>query len=71
MAVVSIHETNGDLVEILKARCEKSCAERDAALDALVGLVRYVRGLNGWMERDDQERLRRAEAVLAENGRGL
>lgn len=71
MAVAAIHETNGDLVEILKARCEKSCAERDAALDALLELVRYVRGLDGFMAHGDQLKVRTAEAVLVENGRAL
>lgn len=71
MAVATSHETNGDLVEILKARCETNAAQRDAALDALLELVRYVRRIGGFMQHEDQCKLRTAEAVLAENGRAL
>jgi len=44
-------------------------AKLDDALSALSDLVRYVRNVDGWMEHEDQLVLRRAEAVLAENGR--
>jgi hypothetical protein len=50
---------------------ESIAAARDAALDMLAELTRYVRRIGGYMSETDQQIYRRAQAMLVENGRKI
>lgn len=58
-----------EIIDVLKRRCEMNAAQRDAAVEALAELVRYVRRVGGYMTHEDQALLWQAEAVIAEAGR--
>lgn len=70
MAVLTFAEADHDLVEIMKARCEQSCAERDAALDALACVLAHFPELGAMFSSHEQQRaLADARALLVESGR--
>lgn len=54
----------------LRARCEKSAAERDAAVGLVRLLLSFVETVGGYMTHDEQEVVRDARAFLAEHGGG-
>ena len=56
---------------VMRERCEKSTAERDAALTLLGELVAHVTRVGGYTTPDVQATLRTAKALLAEHGRSM
>jgi hypothetical protein len=58
-------------IERLELELSIAQARREAALDALASLVRYVRQVGGFMEHLDQLALRHAEALVVESGRSV
>lgn len=66
-----VDSSDGLLRVAAEAREEITRCQRDAALDALGVLVRYVKRVGGFMEHRDQLILRNAEALLVEAGRSV
>ncbi len=56
-----------DMFSTLRARCEKSAAERDAAV-TIIRLLLVLVSANEFRPHDEQVVMRRARAFLAEQG---